>query len=120
MAGEIVHIEFPTANADRAERFWSGLFGWEFSDSGMPGGDYRIARTGDISGAGIYGSNMVPTGHPRYYFAADDIEAAIAKIRSLAGEAEEKQPVPGVGWFAACTDSEGNVFHIFQADSEAA
>jgi predicted enzyme related to lactoylglutathione lyase len=120
MAGEIVHIEFPTANADRAQKFWSELFGWEFSDSGMPGGDYRVARTGDTSGAGIYGSGMVPTGHPRYYFAVDDIEASIARIRSLAGEAEDKRPVPGIGWFTACKDSEGNVFHIFQADTEAA
>ena len=62
---------------------------------------------------------MVPTGHPGYYFAVDDIEAATAKTRSLAGEAEEKQTVPGIGWFTACKDSEGNVFHVFQADDEA-
>jgi predicted enzyme related to lactoylglutathione lyase len=86
----------------------------------MPGGDYRGARTGDTSGVGIDGSNMVLTGHLGYYFAVDDIEAATAKIRSLAGEAEEKQTVLGIGWFTACKDSEGNAFRVFQADDEAA
>ena len=50
MAGEIVHVEFPAADADRAQRFWSGLFGWEFEDSGMPEMDYRMAQTGDERG----------------------------------------------------------------------
>ena len=52
MAGEIVHIEFASQDADRAAAFWGGLFGWEFADSGMPGMDYRMARTGPESGAG--------------------------------------------------------------------
>ena len=56
MAGEIVHIEFPSEDADRAQRFWSGLFGWEFGDSGMPGMDYRMARTGERAAPPIYQS----------------------------------------------------------------
>jgi predicted enzyme related to lactoylglutathione lyase len=41
-------------------------------------------------------------------------------VRELGGEAEAKSPVPGHGWFAACKDSEGNEFHLWQADSAAA
>jgi predicted enzyme related to lactoylglutathione lyase len=66
MAGEVVHIEFPSENADRAQAFWSGLFDWQFGDP-MEGMDYR----------------------------------------------------PGHGWFAACKDSEGNAFHLWQADASA-
>jgi predicted enzyme related to lactoylglutathione lyase len=51
---------------------------------------------------------------------ADNIEASIAKVRELGGESEDKTPVPGVGWFATCKDSEGNAFRLFQADSSAA
>ena len=47
MAGEIVHIEFPSVDADRAQKFWSELFGWEFKDSGMSGMDYRVASLWD-------------------------------------------------------------------------
>ena len=30
MAGEIVHVEFLSEDADRAQRFWEGLFGWKW------------------------------------------------------------------------------------------
>ena len=116
MAGEVVHIEFQAADADRAQRFWNGLFGWEFGDSGMPEMDYRMARTGPESGAAIYASEE-RDGHPKYYFDCENIEGSIAKVRELGGEAGEKNPVPGHGWFAACKDSEGNEFHLWQADS---
>ena len=53
MAGEIVHIEFPSADADRAQAFWGGLFGWEFG-AAMEGMDYRMARTGENSGAAVF------------------------------------------------------------------
>ena len=33
MAGEVVHVEFPSGDADRAQAFWGGLFGW-VGDSG--------------------------------------------------------------------------------------
>ena len=118
MAGEIVHIEFPTADNDRAAAFWGGLFGWEFGGSVMGEYDYRMARTSDIAGAAL-----MPTeerGHPNYYFDTPDIDASIAKVRDLGGEAGDKQPVPTHGWFSRCTDSEGNAFHLWQADSSAA
>ena len=118
MAGEIVHIEFLAGDVDRAQRFWSGLFGWHFGDSGMPEMDYRMAQTSDSSGAAIYASDE--RGHPNYYFATDDIDASIAKVRELGGTADDKTPVPTHGWFAACTDSEGNAFHLWQADPSAA
>jgi predicted enzyme related to lactoylglutathione lyase len=117
MAGEIVHIEFPSEDADRAQRFWGGLFGWKFGDSGMPGMDYRMAQTGEGSGAAIYPADS--RGHPSYYYATDDIDASSAQVRELGGTAQPKSPVPTHGWFAACTDSEGNAFHLWQADSAA-
>ena len=117
MAGEIVHIEFPAGDADRAQRFWGGLFGWSFGDSGMPDMDYRMAQTGPQAGAAIYPSDS--RGHPNFYFDTDDIDASLAKVRELGGEAGEKAPVPTHGWFAACKDSEGNAFHLWQGDPSA-
>ena len=117
MSGQIVHVEFLAEDVDRAQRFWSGLFGWNFGDSGMPGMDYRMAQTGEQSGAAIYASDS--RGHPKYYFDTDDIDASSAKVRELGGTADEKAPVPTHGWFAVCTDSEGNEFHLWQADASA-
>jgi uncharacterized protein len=119
MAGEIVHIEFPAADADRAAAFWSGLFGWSFGSSQMEGFDYRMAQTGPTSGAAVFPSDD-RSGYPNYYYDTPDIDASIAKVRELGGEAGEKSPVPTHGWFAACKDSEGNAFHLWQGDSSAA
>jgi uncharacterized protein len=118
MAGEIVHIEFPAADADRAANFWHGLFGWEFGDSVSTDFVYRMASTGDNSGAAVMPSDE--RGHPNFYFDTPDIEASIAKVRELGGEAGDKTAVPTHGWFAACTDSEGNAFHLWQGDPAAA
>ena len=119
MAGEIVHIEFESEDADRAQRFWSGVFGWKFGDSGMPDIDYRMAQASPGMGTAIYPTDD-RTGHPKYYYGTDDIETTSARVRELGGKAAEKMPVPGHGWFAACRDSEGNEFHLWQADSSAA
>ena len=118
MAGEIVHVEFPTGNNDRAQAFWSGLFGWDFGGSVMEGYDYRMARTSDIAGAALMPSDE--RGHPNFYFDTPDIEASIAKVRELGGEASDRSPVPTHGWFSVCTDSEGNAFRLWQSDSSAA
>jgi predicted enzyme related to lactoylglutathione lyase len=118
MAGEIVHIEFPSKDMDRAQGFWSGLFGWSFSGADMPGMDYRMAQTGEGTGAALLDTKDGP-GHAIYYYATDDIDASSAKVRELGGTASEKTPVPTHGWFAACVDSEGNEFRLWQADPAA-
>jgi hypothetical protein len=113
MAGEIVHIELPAKDGDRATAFYTALFGWEFQDSGMPGIDYRMFQ-GQPGGA-VYTADNAGSG-PIVYFGTDDIDASIAKVRELGGEAEDKQPIPGVGWFTACKDPEGNSWSFFQTD----
>jgi predicted enzyme related to lactoylglutathione lyase len=119
MAGEIVHIEFPAEDADRASAFWKGLFGWDFGGSSMEGMDYRMTQIGEGVGAAVFPSPE-RSGHPNYYFDTPDIEASSAKVRELGGEAGEKSPVPTHGWFAVCKDSEGNEFYLWQGDSNAA
>jgi predicted enzyme related to lactoylglutathione lyase len=116
MAGEVVHVEFPSTDVDRAQRFWSEVFGWSFGESAMPGMDYRMARVNDNAGVALMAGE---TGHPTFYFDTTDIDASIAKVRELGGKAEDKSPVPTHGWFAACTDSEGNVFSLWQSDPAA-
>ena len=115
MAGQIVHFEVKAEDPDRATEFYRSVFGWDFSDSGMPGIDYRMVRTGESQGGGLYQSDD-RDGHLTIYFDTDDIDASIAKVRESGGEADEKQPIPGVGWFAAAKDTEGNAFSLFQSD----
>ena len=114
MAGKLVHFELPASDAERAKGFWSGVFGWEFGDAAMPGMEYYMVRTGEDQGGAVMSSEgpfrMV------VYFDTDDIDASIAKVRERGGKAEDKLPIPHVGWFAHCSDTEGNDFSLFQSD----
>jgi uncharacterized protein len=112
-SGKIVHIELPASDADRAQRFYAELFGWQFQDSGFEGVDYRMFQ-GEPGGA-VYPAENAGQG-PIVYFDTDDIDAELAKVRELGGQAEDKQPIPGIGWFAGCKDPEGNAFSLFQSD----
>jgi predicted enzyme related to lactoylglutathione lyase len=114
MGKKIVHVEFPAQDVDRARKFWEGAGGWSIQDSGMPGIQYLMWQEDDQGGA-VYNDDGSVQG-PVIYFGADDIDAELAKVRELGGEAEDKQPIPGVGWFARCKDTEGNPFSFFQSD----
>jgi len=119
MAGNIVHFELPSEDADRASGFWRGLFGWQIGDSMMEGFDYRMFDAGNGQGGAVMQSDKPGSGLV-VYFSTDDIDASAAKVRELGGSAENKQPVPTHGWFASCTDTEGNAFSLWQPDPNAA
>jgi predicted enzyme related to lactoylglutathione lyase len=117
MAGKIVHFEIPAADAERAKAFWSGVFGWQFGDSAMPGMEYYMVRTGDDQGGAVLPSDG-PFGLV-VYFDTDDIDASIARVRESGGTAEDRMPIPNVGWFTHCKDTEGTEFSLFQSDESA-
>jgi uncharacterized protein len=119
MAGKMVHFELPAADAERAKRFWSGVFGWEFGDSAMPEMEYYMVRTGEDQGGAVYPSPETAGTGTIVYFDTDDIDTAIANAREGGGSAEDKAPIPHVGWFAHCKDTEGNSFSLFQSDESA-
>jgi predicted enzyme related to lactoylglutathione lyase len=118
MPGSIVHFELPAADTDRASTFWNGLFGWGLGESAMPGMDYRMAQAAPDQGVAVFESDKAGSG-PIVYLSTDDIEASLAQMRALGGEAEGKAPVPGHGSFAPCIDTEGNHFSLWQADEGA-
>jgi len=115
MAGKPVHVELPAKDSARAKEFYGALFGWQFESYGDQ--DYHMTQFDESSGGAISGGEE--PGAPRVYFDVDDIDAATAKVRELGGQADEKQPVPGMGWFAACKDTEGTSFSVWQSDKSA-
>ncbi|CAN5162385.1 hypothetical protein BH18ACT12_BH18ACT12_02730 [soil metagenome] len=117
MGKKVVHVEYPAQDVDRAQKFWEGIGGWSMQDSGMPGIDYRMFQEGDQGGA-VYTDDGGSQG-PVLYYGSDDIDADVAKIRELGGEAQDKEPIPTVGWFARAKDTEGNPFSLFQSDESA-
>ncbi len=116
MGKRVVHLEFPAQDLERGKKFWEGVGGWEIKDSGMPGMQYLMWQEGD-QGGGVY--SMEGQSGTTLYLGADDIDADLAKVKELGGDAEDKQPIPNVGWFSRCKDSEGNEFSLFQSDENA-
>ena len=117
MAGQMVHVEIPAGDTSKAREFWGGLFGWEFQDFGGPT-EYWMTRLSETSGGAIMSREGATSG-PRVYFDVDDINAATSRVKELGGEADEAMPVPRMGWFATCKDSEGNDFGLWQNDESA-
>src|SRR3954447_17975831 len=84
MAGKLVHFEVPSRDGDRARSFWSGVFGWQFDDAGMPDLDYHMVRTGEDQGGAVYTDDETGGKGVVVYFDTDDSDASIAKRASTA------------------------------------
>jgi predicted enzyme related to lactoylglutathione lyase len=118
MAGQMVHVEIPAGSTAKAKEFWGGLFGWQFQAFEGSPTEYHTTRFSDTQGGAIMEAEGNKRG-PRVYFDVDDINAATARIAELGGQASDAMPVPGMGWFSACTDVEGNDFGLWQNDPNA-
>ena len=118
MAGQMVHVEIPAGDTGKAREFWGGLFGWQFQAFEGSPTEYHMTRFSDTQGGAIMGAASDKRG-PRVYFDVDDINSATSRVSELGGNADQAQPVPGMGWFAACKDTEGNEFGLWQNDPNA-
>jgi uncharacterized protein len=117
MAGQPVHFEIPADDTAKGREFWGSLFDWKFEASPGPF-EYHMTRISDQAGLAI--TNMEPGKRGiRAYFDVDDINAGAARVKELGGEANEPAPVPSMGWFATCKDTEGNDFGLWQNDPSA-
>src|SRR5215467_9029656 len=123
MEGNVMYMEFPSEDVDRAQRFWNGVLGWQFGSGLSDTFDYRMAPVGGSAVAITPGDRG--QGYPNVYLEIADIDAALAHVQEFGGEAGEIREVPARlaaeirsaaidGRFAMCKDSEGNTFHLFQ------
>ena len=120
--GRVVHFEIPAGDTKRAVDFYGKVFGWKFEKWPGPT-EYWLVSTGDAGAAGINGG-LLPSGSTvkstTNTIEVDSVDAAVAAVKSAGGkQLSEKNAIPGVGYFAYCEDSEGNVFGVMQNDSNA-
>ena len=116
MEGRLVHFEIRAADKRRAMAFWRSLFGWRFNDWEGETLPYSLIDTGGNPNGGMY-ETREPARGLVVYFSVDDVEEATHRVEELGGTVvEPKTSIPGVGWFAACRDTEGNDFSVFQPD----
>src|SRR5262245_27200673 len=119
----VVHFEISADDPDRASQFYAKTFGWKIQKWNGGGEDYWLLTTGDKCEPGIDGginrrsSQKIPTVNT---IDVPSLDEAIRGVTANGGKVvAPKMPVPGVGWLAYCTDTEGNQFGVMQADTNA-
>ncbi|GAB3402553.1 VOC family protein [Flindersiella endophytica] len=126
----VVHFEIHAADLDRAERFYTQVFGWSFQSWGGPQA-YRLITTGPEDQLGIDGGMIARDGESPVPGQAtngftctievEDIGATEKAVADAGGtQVSDRSAVPGVGWLSYFTDTEGNRFGAMQADESAA
>ena len=132
MSHTVVHFEIPADDPERAAKFYRELFDWDIKHMGPAGGgvDYWLVQTvptdaeGRPTEPGVNGGlmrRMMPGQTPVNYISVESVDEFARKAERLGAKvAVPKMPVPGMGWFAQLTDTEGNIFAIWQHDPAAA
>ena len=123
----VIHFEIHAGDPARAINFYEKLFGWTFqkwegpmpywlvmtgadSEPGINGG--LLQRQGEIDGQAVI-AYVCTTG-------VEDVDASTATAEANGGTVVvPKMPIPGVGWLVYCKDTEGNIFGMMQADTNA-
>ena len=122
--GRVIHFEIHAAEPDRAERFYTAVFGWGVQRYGGPV-DYRLLTTGADGEPGINGailqrqSDGPGDGQPVNAYvctiSVDSLEQTQSVVAEAGGqEVVEPMEVPGVGRLAYFKDTEGNIFGALQ------
>jgi len=117
----VIHFEIPAADPERAAAFYKKAFGWQIEK--WPGPmEYWMVNTGQNGAPGINGGLMrkgdVTT--TTNTIGVDSVEKAINTVTKAGGTlVMPKTPIPTVGYFAYCKDTEGNLFGVMESDPSA-
>lgn len=117
MPASICWFEVPAEDIARAKKFYGRLFGWTFAKIPAAIHDYwHIDTAGkDASPDGGLMPRMYPEQGITNYVAVPSVSRAAAKVQKLGGSVcKPKTEVPGMGFFAICEDTEGNVFALWE------
>lgn len=119
----VVHFEIAAEDAGRAVKFYREVFGWEARRWDGPF-DYWLLKTGEedepgIDGAIITKDELRGAGTTCNTISVPAVDDYIEKICRAGGRlVRPKQEIPGVGFVAFCTDTEGTVFGILEGGAE--
>jgi len=117
----VVHFEIAVDDPDRAAKFYSGVFGWEFTKWDGPQ-DYWLARTGGPDQPGIDGALMHRQADEHIVNTIDvpSVDEFSTRVTANGGQiVVPKMAVPGIGYIAYFKDTEGNMFGMMEMDATA-
>jgi predicted enzyme related to lactoylglutathione lyase len=112
MGAAVAWFEILSNDHERAQKFYSELFGWTVSDGASMAG-YGLVDTG--AGEGAVGGGIGPADNEtpagvKIYMKVDDLDAYLARAEQLGGKKlVPPTPLPGdFGAFAIFVDPDGN------------
>ena len=115
-----VHFDIPVDNPERAQQFYSRLFGWKVKQVSTAGNDYWLLKSVQDESLGGMLKRTSSSQYPVNFFPVNDIDAAVKQVVDLGGEVVvEKKAIPHAGYGAQVTDTEGNVLGLWQNDPAA-
>ncbi|MGZ7208186.1 MAG: VOC family protein, partial [Halobacteriota archaeon] len=116
---KVIHFELPADDPQRAVEFYEKVFGWTITKWEGPN-DYWLITAGPDDEPGINGA-ITPRNMPEQVttdtIGVESVDDAVKKIEEAGGAVKmPKQVIPGIGYIAYCTDTEGNLFGVIQPD----
>lgn len=129
----IVHFEIQAQDPERAARFYRDVFGWGIHELVVPAGPAKdenrfwLVMTGPETEPGVNGGIVFRRGPapdadtPMKGFlctmSVASLEQYTDRVTHSGGSiVVPRMAIPGIGWWARCTDTEGNAFGMLQAD----
>ncbi len=118
--GEICWTEIATTDLEKADTFYSELFGWNIKSDNNPEFEYRHFSDGrghDVGGMyqmnpEMFGGHAVPP-HFMTYISVDDVDKTAKQVTDLGGRiVREPMDIPNTGRMAVLTDPAGATFAI--------
>jgi uncharacterized protein len=120
MNNPVTYFEIPVRDLDRAVKFYSIVFGYDFERTEIDGNAMALFPFTDdasgITGALAQGDSYVPGKQgARLYFATDDIDAVLGRAVNAGGKVlYPKTAIGENGWVAEFEDSESNCIALNQ------
>ena len=112
--GDITHIDIPVVDMQRAQQFYSTLFGWQIAE--IPGfeGYPMWQAPNQISGGGL-APRSEEFSQPRSYVEVDSIDDTLALVTGHGGRIlMEKSPISETSWWAVFEDPDGNGVGLYE------
>lgn len=119
LTGKMIWHDLITEDIGAARRFYGGLFGWTFEDSSTRGGDYLLARDGNVYVAGLVAIERPDDGAhlSRWlpYVSVPDVDEAVERSVAAGADVAASARDVGLGRVAAIVDPQGAVIGLAQS-----
>jgi hypothetical protein len=108
------HVEIPTTNLEKAEKFYGSVFGWEFRR--MSEIDYVFFNPGHNPNGGLELVKKMPRqGQVNVYVEVEDIDSKLKEIRKARGRiVQPKTQVGHMGYRAKFVSPDGCVICLWE------